>query len=167
MLPFGGLHVKHAVQREIWIPIQHLLWEQGKPWSSWPVARPSRCKLTSSQKSGIKYGSPKISPYLWATSVHDSGSGSAYFATDGQSDSLSWSRAPLSDICGLHAEGCPPWWEDGSVIYSHNLLWPIMVMFGSMPLGYSQALYLLTCYHQYDQSDHVEFQAFSVACRVV
>jgi hypothetical protein len=35
-----------------------------KPWSSWPVAGPSRCKLTSSQQSGIKYASPDISPYL-------------------------------------------------------------------------------------------------------
>jgi hypothetical protein len=28
----------------------------------------------------------------------------------------------LSNICGLHALGCPPWREDGSVIYSYNLL---------------------------------------------
>jgi hypothetical protein len=25
MLPLGGLHVKHAVQRGIWVPAQHLL----------------------------------------------------------------------------------------------------------------------------------------------
>jgi hypothetical protein len=31
MLPLGGLCVKHAVQREIWVPTQHLLWDQGKP----------------------------------------------------------------------------------------------------------------------------------------
>jgi hypothetical protein len=36
----------------------------GEPWSSWPVAGPSGCKLTSSQQSGIKYASPNISPYL-------------------------------------------------------------------------------------------------------
>jgi hypothetical protein len=36
----------------------------GKPWSSWPVAGPSECKLTSSQQSGIKSASPNISPYL-------------------------------------------------------------------------------------------------------
>jgi hypothetical protein len=36
----------------------------GKPWSSWPVAGPSECKLTSSQQSGIKYASPNTSPYL-------------------------------------------------------------------------------------------------------
>jgi hypothetical protein len=30
MLPSGGLHVKHAVQREIWEPTQHLLWDQRK-----------------------------------------------------------------------------------------------------------------------------------------
>jgi hypothetical protein len=28
----------------------------------------------------------------------------------------------LSDICGLHVEGRPPWREDGSAIYSYNLL---------------------------------------------
>jgi hypothetical protein len=31
MSPFGGMHMKHAVQRGIWIPTQHLLWYQGKP----------------------------------------------------------------------------------------------------------------------------------------
>jgi hypothetical protein len=31
MLPLGGLRGKHAVQRGIWVPTQHLLWEQGKP----------------------------------------------------------------------------------------------------------------------------------------
>jgi hypothetical protein len=30
LLPLGRLHVKHAVQREIWVPTQHLLWDQGK-----------------------------------------------------------------------------------------------------------------------------------------
>jgi hypothetical protein len=35
-----------------------------KPSSSWPVAGPSGCKLTSSQQSGIKYASPITSPYL-------------------------------------------------------------------------------------------------------
>jgi hypothetical protein len=24
--------MKHAVQRGIWVPTQHLLWDQGKPW---------------------------------------------------------------------------------------------------------------------------------------
>jgi hypothetical protein len=36
----------------------------GKPGSSWPVAGPSGCKLTSSQQSGIKYATPNISPYV-------------------------------------------------------------------------------------------------------
>jgi hypothetical protein len=36
----------------------------GKPRSSWPVAGPSGCKLTSSQQPGIKYASPITSPYL-------------------------------------------------------------------------------------------------------
>jgi hypothetical protein len=31
MLPFRRLHVKHAVQRGIWVPTQYLLWDQGKP----------------------------------------------------------------------------------------------------------------------------------------
>jgi hypothetical protein len=26
-----GLHVKHALQREIWVPAQHLLKDRGKP----------------------------------------------------------------------------------------------------------------------------------------
>jgi hypothetical protein len=30
MLPLGGRHVKHAVQHGIWVPTQHLLWDQGK-----------------------------------------------------------------------------------------------------------------------------------------
>jgi hypothetical protein len=31
LLPLGGLHEKHAVQRGIWVPTQHLLWDQRKP----------------------------------------------------------------------------------------------------------------------------------------
>jgi hypothetical protein len=30
-LPLGGLHGKHAVQSGIWVPTQHLIWDQGKP----------------------------------------------------------------------------------------------------------------------------------------
>jgi hypothetical protein len=30
-LIFGGLHEKHALQRGIWVPTQHSLWDQGKP----------------------------------------------------------------------------------------------------------------------------------------
>jgi hypothetical protein len=55
MLPLRGLHVNHAVQRGIWVPTQHFLWDEGKPWSNWPVAGPSGCKLISSQQSDIKY----------------------------------------------------------------------------------------------------------------
>jgi hypothetical protein len=36
----------------------------GKCWSSWPVAGPSGCKLTSSPQFGTKYASPNTSPYL-------------------------------------------------------------------------------------------------------
>jgi hypothetical protein len=31
-LPLGGLHVKHTEQRGIWVPTQHLVWDQGKPY---------------------------------------------------------------------------------------------------------------------------------------
>jgi hypothetical protein len=36
----------------------------GKSWSSWPVAGPSGCKLTTSQQSGTNTASLNISPYL-------------------------------------------------------------------------------------------------------
>jgi hypothetical protein len=39
---------------------QHLLWDQGKPLRSWPVAEPSGYKLNSSLQSGIKYASRNI-----------------------------------------------------------------------------------------------------------
>jgi hypothetical protein len=31
MLSLGGLHGKHVMQLGIWVPTQHLLWDQGKP----------------------------------------------------------------------------------------------------------------------------------------
>jgi hypothetical protein len=58
MLPLGGLHEKRAVQCEIWVPTQHLLWDQEKPWKT--LIELASC----SQQSGIKYASPNISPYL-------------------------------------------------------------------------------------------------------
>jgi hypothetical protein len=67
MLLLGELHVKHAVQRGIWVSTQNFLWGQGKSRKTLielTVAGPSRCKLTSSQKFGIKYASPNIGPYL-------------------------------------------------------------------------------------------------------
>jgi hypothetical protein len=30
MLSLGALHVKYAVQRAVWVPTQHLLWDEGK-----------------------------------------------------------------------------------------------------------------------------------------
>jgi hypothetical protein len=30
MILFRGMHLKHIVQREIWVPIQDLLWDPGK-----------------------------------------------------------------------------------------------------------------------------------------
>jgi hypothetical protein len=67
ILSFGGLHVKCAVQREIRVQTQHLLWDKENHWkpsSRWPVAGPFGCKLTSSQQSGIKYESPNTSSYI-------------------------------------------------------------------------------------------------------
>jgi hypothetical protein len=68
MLPLGGLHVKHAVQHGNFGPNSAFALGQRKtaqkPRSSWPVAGPSGCKLTSSQQSGIKDANPNISPYL-------------------------------------------------------------------------------------------------------
>jgi hypothetical protein len=47
----------------------------GNPWSSWPVAGPSECKLTSRQQSGIKYANSNVSPslcscFIWKKSLH-------------------------------------------------------------------------------------------------
>jgi hypothetical protein len=56
----GGLHEKHAVGT--WEPSQRLLENRGKPRkpvSRWPVAGPSGCILTSSQKYG------KINIYVY------------------------------------------------------------------------------------------------------
>jgi hypothetical protein len=66
MLPLGGLHGKHAVQRGIWVPTQHLLWDKGKPRK--PLielagSRTFRMQLTSSQQSSIKSANPNISCY--------------------------------------------------------------------------------------------------------
>jgi hypothetical protein len=59
----------------------------------------------------------------------------SFFTTDGQSTSLSWSRAPiwsswpdfcfLSDNCGFLDVGRPVWREDGSVIYSYDCFWAL------------------------------------------
>jgi hypothetical protein len=62
-LPLGGLHVKPAVQRGIWLPTQHLLWDQGKPRKTFDRVYRTQ-DPPSSQQSGIKYPSPNISPYL-------------------------------------------------------------------------------------------------------
>jgi hypothetical protein len=62
-LKFGGLHEKHAVQRGIWVPTQHSLWDQGKPRKTLielPGHRTFRIKLASSQQSGVEYASPNI-----------------------------------------------------------------------------------------------------------
>jgi hypothetical protein len=56
----GGLHGKHAVQRGICVPTQHLFWDQGKPRKTlieWPVARPSECNWLL---ASIKSANPNI-----------------------------------------------------------------------------------------------------------
>jgi hypothetical protein len=58
MLLLGGLHVKHAVQRGIWVPTQHLLWVQGKPRKTLIKLaghKTFRIQLAERQLSGIKY----------------------------------------------------------------------------------------------------------------
>jgi hypothetical protein len=62
-LIFGGLHEKHAVQRGIWVPTQHLLWDQGKARKTLielAGRRTFRLQPTSSQQSGIEYANPNI-----------------------------------------------------------------------------------------------------------
>jgi hypothetical protein len=146
VLPLGGLHVKHAVQRGIWVPIQHLLWDQGKPWSSWLVAEPSGCQLTSSQQSGISYASPETRHYLcfffpffvcFSLKAFTSCSynnfircwSRSYFTTVSQSVCLGIEypcgtcdqillpvEMLLSEICGLVSMVRTLWREDGSAI---------------------------------------------------
>jgi hypothetical protein len=56
--------VKRTVQRGTgyqFIIFSRFEEHHGKPSSSWSVAGPSGCKLTSSQQSGIKYTNPDIS----------------------------------------------------------------------------------------------------------
>jgi hypothetical protein len=67
MLALGELHVKYVAQHGIWIPTQHLLWNQGKPRKTLielTGRRIFRMQLTSSQQSSIEYASPNIIPYL-------------------------------------------------------------------------------------------------------
>jgi hypothetical protein len=62
----GGLHGKHAVQRGIWVPTQHLLCDQGNPRKTLIELvdrRTFQMQLTSSQQSSIKSANPNISPY--------------------------------------------------------------------------------------------------------
>jgi hypothetical protein len=59
LLALGGLHVKHAVQRGIWVPTQHLFWDLGKP-------RKNLIELAGHRafrfQTGIEYASPNVSP---------------------------------------------------------------------------------------------------------
>jgi hypothetical protein len=59
--------VKHTEQRGIWVPTQHLLWDQAKPRNTLIELvgrRTFRMKLTSSQPSLTEHGKPSISPWL-------------------------------------------------------------------------------------------------------
>jgi hypothetical protein len=64
MLPLGGLHVKHAVQRGIWVPTQHFALGTTVTLIELAGRRSSGCKLTSSQQFGFKYANPDINLYL-------------------------------------------------------------------------------------------------------
>jgi hypothetical protein len=67
MLPLGGLHGKHTVQRGIWVPTQHLVWDQGKLEKTLiklAGLRTIRTQTDTSQQSSSKYASPNISLYL-------------------------------------------------------------------------------------------------------
>jgi hypothetical protein len=60
------LERKHAAQRGIWVPAQHLLWDQGKPRKTLielAGSRTFRMQLTSSQQYSIKSANPNISLY--------------------------------------------------------------------------------------------------------
>jgi hypothetical protein len=56
MLPLGGLHVKHATQRRIWIATEHFLWDQGKSRKTlieWPASA-SELYRPSDRRSSVK-----------------------------------------------------------------------------------------------------------------
>jgi hypothetical protein len=50
-LIFGGLQEKHVVQRGIWVPTQHSLWDQGKP-------RKTLIELGESARTSLKTSLP-------------------------------------------------------------------------------------------------------------
>jgi hypothetical protein len=64
-LIFGGLHEKYAVQRGIWVPTQHLLWDQGKPRKTlielagqlYSLSRPRSRPSTSQNSADLWIGS--------------------------------------------------------------------------------------------------------------
>jgi hypothetical protein len=97
LLPLGGLHVKHAVQRGIWVPTQHLLWDRGKP------------RKTLIELAGLTGFEVLRSHYDW------------------RSVSISWRRAhlgtcdqilTLSKFCCLVSVDRPLWREVRSVVAS-------------------------------------------------
>jgi hypothetical protein len=46
-LIFGELYEKRAVQRGIWVPTQHSLWDQGKPRQTLIIAKAVRVTYVS------------------------------------------------------------------------------------------------------------------------
>jgi hypothetical protein len=74
----------------------------------------------------------------------------SHIATDSQSVSKSWYRAPsglmtryliLFDNCGLVSVGCPLWREDGSVFCI--CCWSLPAFLGPSPLGLATIFYCL------------------------
>jgi hypothetical protein len=61
-LIFGGLHEKHAVQRGIWVPTQHLLWDQGKP-------RKTLIELAIAARSCLCHGTDRVENMLVCEAV--------------------------------------------------------------------------------------------------
>jgi hypothetical protein len=58
MLIFGGLHEKHAVQRGIWVPTQHSLWDQGKPRKSVRTIRNTQIQSVPHRKHIVSATEP-------------------------------------------------------------------------------------------------------------
>jgi hypothetical protein len=61
-LIFGGLHEKHAVQRGIWVPTQHLLWDQVKPRKTL-IELASRTISQVTEETLHKYRSENLKSY--------------------------------------------------------------------------------------------------------
>jgi hypothetical protein len=96
MLPLGGLHVK---QRGIWVPTQHLLWDQGKARKTLIelAGRKSHTEHTeavrTSQETHYVSATEPNRLILFEERVAVYCQSQSYFTTDGQSVGSSWCRA--------------------------------------------------------------------------